>query len=251
VSRIFSNKLSFFPLITAALIAGSFTLSSKANAQNAPARNTAAPAAPAAPAKSSASPAPAQNAQPKSQAQAAPGGTIKLAVRIIGLTDDQGKTTLNQQSAAQLLQAVNQEYRQNSCGIEFDFQSFQAANPQDMGLEYNTSSLSDLDRYRSQFDDGKSLLIVNTGKWAPSMAPANAWTAMPGESPMGSVFEASVAGYPQIVAHELGHYLGLNHVSDDHNMMNPVIESYSTQITPEQCAEMLKTAQTTIAFASR
>lgn len=176
---------------------------------------------------------------------------IKLAVRIVNLADESGKTTLNADSAKALLQKVNEMYKNAGCAIEFDLEEFQAANPKDNGLEYNTSSMGELDRYRAQFDNGKSLAIIDTGPWSEGMHPANAWTAMPGQTPMGAIFEASVANFYPIVGHELGHYLGLDHVSDSSNMMNPVIGKSSVEITADQCNEMRETAQSALASALR
>jgi hypothetical protein len=177
--------------------------------------------------------------------------TITRAVRVVGLQDSAGKTTLSQDSATKLLSDVSRSYSQAGCKIQFNLESFTAVNAKDKNLEYNTSDMGELDQYRSAFDDGKSMLVVDTGAWASSMHPANAWTAMPGESKMGAIFEASVADFYQIVGHELGHYLGLDHVDDSTNMMNPVIDTFSTKITPEQCNTMRKTAQTVLAAARR
>ncbi len=177
--------------------------------------------------------------------------TITMAVKVIGLQDSKGKTTLNQESAKKLLDDVTKSYSQAGCKIQFNLESFTAVNPKEKGLEYNTSSMSELDKYRAAFDDGKSLLIVDTGPWDSSMHPANAWTAMPGETKMGAVFEESVANFYQIVGHELGHYLGLDHVDDSSNMMNPVIDDNSVKITADQCNTMRKTAQTALAASRR
>jgi hypothetical protein len=52
---------------------------------------------------------------------------------------------------------------------------------------------------------------------------------------MGVVMEQPVGAYPNIIAHELGHYLNLGHVSDSANVMNPIIYSNSTRVDPSQC----------------
>ncbi|MFL5814285.1 MAG: matrixin family metalloprotease [Bdellovibrionia bacterium] len=177
--------------------------------------------------------------------------TITMAVRVVGLQNSAGKTTLTQDSATKLLSDVSQSYAKAGCNIQFKLESFTAVNPKDKGLEYNTSTMAELDKYRAAFDDGKSMLIVDTGAWDSSMHPANAWTAMPGETKMGAVFESSVADFYQIVGHELGHYLGLDHVDDSSNMMNPVIDDYSVKITPDQCNGMRQVAQTALAASRR
>jgi hypothetical protein len=177
--------------------------------------------------------------------------TITLAVRVIGLQNSAGKTTLNQESATKLMDSVNKSYTSAGCNIQFKLESFTAVDPKEKNLQYNTDNMGELDKYRAAFDDGKSLLIVDTGPWDSSMAPANAWTAMPGETKMGAIFEASVADFYQIVGHELGHYLGLDHVDDSSNMMNPVIDDFSTKITSDQCNSMRQVAQTALSASRR
>jgi hypothetical protein len=41
--------------------------------------------------------------------------------------------------------------------------------------------------------------------------------------------------FANIIAHELGHYMNLAHVSDQTNLMNPVIYASSNTITSDQC----------------
>ena len=45
-----------------------------------------------------------------------------------------------------------------------------------------------------------------------------------------------------LIAHELGHYLNLEHVSDQYNVMNPVVYGNSFNLTDDQCAEARATA---------
>jgi len=60
--------------------------------------------------------------------------------------------------------------------------------------------------------------------------------------PFGVVLEQSVATYGSIVAHELGHYLNLQHTSDAYNIMSPIIYTNSLTLTGDQCAEARATA---------
>jgi predicted Zn-dependent protease len=57
------------------------------------------------------------------------------------------------------------------------------------------------------------------------------------------VFESAVADYPQIMAHELGHYLGLEHVSNTSNAMNAIIYPYSEDLSDSQCDQAREIAQ--------
>jgi hypothetical protein len=83
------------------------------------------------------------------------------------------------------------------------------------------------------------------------MGTPNAWTAMPGSSPSGTVIEGRVAAYPEMIAHELGHYLNLEHVKDATDLMNPIIYRTSTRLSPDQCENVRKTALTSRALAIR
>jgi hypothetical protein len=83
------------------------------------------------------------------------------------------------------------------------------------------------------------------------MGPANAWTAMPGQQPAGAVLEAPVATNDNITAHELGHYLGLDHARDQAELMNPIIYKDSVRITAAQCEQMRATAASSRAGAIR
>jgi hypothetical protein len=57
-----------------------------------------------------------------------------------------------------------------------------------------------------------------------------------GGGPFGAILERPVASFANIIAHELGHYLNLYHVSDATDIMNPIIYSSSTKLTSSQCA---------------
>jgi hypothetical protein len=65
---------------------------------------------------------------------------------------------------------------------------------------------------------------------------------MPGQQPAGAVLEAPVAGNDNITAHELGHYLGLDHAKNELELMNPIIYKKSIRLTPMQCQQMRQTA---------
>ena len=81
--------------------------------------------------------------------------------------------------------------------------------------------------------------LVTTGTWDRSGSlgetTANAWTSMPGGGPYGSVLERPVGLNSHLIAHEIGHYMNLVHVSDSGAMMNPIIYSTSNRISATQC----------------
>ena len=168
---------------------------------------------------------------------------LKLALKYVEFTDSDGKPVLTQDQMNSVTQRINELYA--PCKIQFVAEQYKPVQPKQVGLEYNTQSMNELEPIRSQFKDANHLVVINTGDWNhDSMGTANAWTAMPGENPAGAVIEANSASFGGIVAHELGHYLGLDHVDDTENMMNPIIYQTSTAIDAQQCDSMRQAVST-------
>lgn len=166
---------------------------------------------------------------------------LTLALKYVAFLDNSGQPVLNQNSINKLTQEINGLYA--PCNIHFVAEEFKPVDPKNYGLEFNTQSMNELNPIRSQFSDNKRLVVINTGDWNhSSMGSANAWTTMPGENPAGAVIEANAASFAGIVAHELGHYLSLDHKTDDSNLMNPIIYPDSTAISLSQCDEMRNAA---------
>lgn len=181
-------------------------------------------------------------ALPALAAEAPATGTdpIRVAVKFVNYTDDAGKPVLNQDQVNKLTGEMNQLFAQ--CHIELVSEEYQAVRPSDVGLEYGLTSMAELDPARKQFADSGRLLVINTGPWS-GMGSANAWTTLPGEELAGAVIEKDAADFAGIVAHELGHYLSLDHESDPSNLLNPVIYKTSTHLTAQQCDAMRETAR--------
>jgi hypothetical protein len=168
-----------------------------------------------------------------------------LALKYVGYKADDGTPTVSQNDAISNVKQINKLW--NQCDLGFQIENYSAINPKDSGLKYNTANTSELDDIRKAESSDTALVVVTTGTWDRSGSlgdtPANAWTAMPGESLYGAILEKPVGTFGNIVAHELGHYVGLDHVSDESDLMNPVIYDSSTQLTKDQCS----TARTTVA----
>ena len=63
--------------------------------------------------------------------------------------------------------------------------------------------------------------------------------AMPASARRGSrwlALEHPVDQSANLIAHELGHYLNLGHVSDTYAMMNPIIYARSVNLYASQCS---------------
>jgi len=166
------------------------------------------------------------------------GSDLCLGIRYVTYKVD-GDPIVDEASAVENIDATNQMWKQ--CGIQFQIDSYEAVQASDYGLASSGGTVpNQTSKIRSTFDDGRSLLVVQTGDWGTTK---NAWTAMPGSDSYGAVFEAAVADYPQIMAHELGHYLGLSHVSNTSNTMNAVIYPHSEDLSASQCESARETIQ--------
>ena len=162
---------------------------------------------------------------------------ICIALNWVSFKDASGKPTVSQADAVSNVETVNQVLSQ--CNVGFQIEGYQELDSAQKGLNFNISNVSDLDSIRNEYATDKALLVVVTGAWnrAGSLGstPANAWTSMPGSGPYGAVLEQPVGNYPNIIAHELGHYLNLDHIDDTSNLMNPVIYTGSKSLDSSQC----------------
>lgn len=153
-----------------------------------------------------------------------------LSLRFVVYQNSSGKAIMSQATALSDLDSMNKIW--SKCNIAFEIGEFLVVDPAKYGLDYTITSSSELEKVRADFDVSDMLLGVTAGPWQIS---ANAWTNMPGAQYYGAVFDGSVADFGPIYAHEFGHYLGLDHVSDTSDVMTPVIYSSSTNLTTSQC----------------
>jgi hypothetical protein len=162
-------------------------------------------------------------------------GHIRLALRYVVYTDGAGEPVVTEAEARNNVTEINALW--STCNLSFQIDEFLAVDPARYGFVYNTSSKDQLTNIRNEFENDRTLLVVTTGTWSGSLGAlsTNAWTMMPGTSTNGVVMEATVAKSPRLIAHELGHYLNLGHLSDTSNMMNPVIYASSTALSTSQC----------------
>ena len=162
---------------------------------------------------------------------------ICLALKYSVYQDRSGKPVVSQDAAVANIREVDEVWRQ--CKISFEIENFVGVNPDQDELSFEPSEMNELDSIRRRLNDPDHLLVVTTGSWnrAGSLGgtSANAWTAMPWEDLYGAILEKPVARFSNIIAHELGHYLNLDHVNDSRSLMNPVIYDHSTYLSPEQC----------------
>ncbi len=160
-----------------------------------------------------------------------------LALKYVVFEDSDGIPAVNEGVVLSGVAAINRIWSQ--CNIHFQVDRFLKINPKKYELSFNSSENHDLEQIRKIFMDSSTLLVVTTGKWDRSGSlgntGANAWASMPGDQFYGVVLEAPVGDYPNIIAHELGHYLNLDHASDVDQLMNPVIYDRSKSLTRSEC----------------
>jgi hypothetical protein len=165
---------------------------------------------------------------------------ICLAVHFVTYTDSSGKPTATQDQAINIINTMNSLF--GTCNIGFQIENYDPEDPTKLGLAYGAQSQNQLDQIRQAFAEPSDMLLgVTTGPWGTAV---NGWTNMPGSGVYGAIVEASVVDYGGgiIHAHEFGHYLGLDHVSDSSDLMSPVIYTSSTKLTSSQCQTARSTA---------
>jgi hypothetical protein len=127
----------------------------------------------------------------------------------------------------------------SACEIAFQIDQFVPVDPKSYHLRFRTADYRELETIRRDFDDDRSFLVVATGDWdrhgSLGNTGANAWTNMPGDALHGAVLERWVSGIPNMLAHELGHYLSLDHTDDPRNLMYPQLFDDTEELTRTQC----------------
>jgi hypothetical protein len=159
---------------------------------------------------------------------------ICLAVQFVSYKDSNGTPVANESQVNTIFNTMNKLWSQ--CNIGFQVEKYEQVDPTQSGLSFGAQSQSETDQIRNTYGTEKNMLLaVNTGPWGTAV---NAWTNMPGSPPYGAVMEQSIVSYGDgiIYAHEFGHYLGLDHVSDQSNLMDAVIYTSSSTLTSDQCA---------------
>lgn len=162
---------------------------------------------------------------------------ICLALKYVVFKDGSGTPVVSQEQAQKVVADMNDTWKQ--CNLSFQIDKYMPVNPADHGIAFGIANYTDLTKIRNTFQDSSTLLVATTGKWNRSgslgQTGANAWTSLPGGGPYGAILESTVGTNANLIAHELGHYLNLSHVSDTNALMNPVIYSYSESLYSSQC----------------
>jgi len=166
---------------------------------------------------------------------------VCLGIHFVSYQDSQGQSVARLEQVETIVRTLNELWKE--CAIGFQVEEYQSVDPSQYGLSFGEESQQEVDKIRQTFATiPNELLAVTTGPWGTSV---NAWTAMPGEGPYGAVMEASVVSYGDgiIYAHEFGHYLGLDHVSDQSGLMNATIYPTSMKLDSSECDLARSTAK--------
>jgi hypothetical protein len=182
----------------------------------------------------------------KAWAVAPPPEKLRVAVKYVAFQNSQEQPVISDNDTTAVFKTVNSIWEK--CSIEFKLERFSQIEPKTLETDFNISRHSELPELREALCEQDTLLVVTTGTWnrtgSLGKTTANAWTAMPKRAPFGIVLEAPVARHPNLLAHEFGHYLNLNHAQGDTQLMNPTIYRRSNGLTPEECNQARSTVLT-------
>jgi hypothetical protein len=153
-----------------------------------------------------------------------------LDLRLVSYDSDLGQTVITETEALTLVSELNQVW--SPCKIGFQLESYDHVNPTTRGLSMNPNWRSEGSQIRSAFNDQRSLLVVAVGQFAASTI---AVTEMPGYGPYGTLVESTYSKNALTVGHELGHYMGLYHLRNTSNLMNPYIGPHTELLSQSQC----------------
>jgi hypothetical protein len=182
----------------------------------------------------------------ESCAQSGNSKQICLGIKYVSYVDGQGDDVESENDAVRDVIYANRIWQE--CGIQFQLEDYQRVRPQEFELRYRTRNYEELNQIRGTFAEPGELLVVATGSWdregSLGNTWANAWTNLPGERLNGVVLERPVSSYPQILAHELGHYLSLDHTDDPRSLMSPLVHRDSVELTRQECQSARWAART-------
>ncbi len=161
-----------------------------------------------------------------------------IGLTLVSYIDSSGTPVLSESAANTLVDGMNQIW--NQCNIGFQLEGYQAVDPSTKGLSYAPNWQTEGTQIRSTFQTTNTFLVVAVGPFSNSTI---AVTEMPGGGPYGTIVDSIYATNPMTVGHELGHYMGLYHISDSTNLMNPYIGSNTSSLTASQCSTARSTDQ--------
>lgn len=154
--------------------------------------------------------------------------------------DSSGNPIVPQSTAVSMVEQANTIWAQ--CNIQFQMESFQDVNASTYGVSSASASEADMTTLFTAFSSTTDFDILSFSGTVPS--GADAWTEEAGSgTPYGTIMDLSCDDYSPILAHELGHWLGLEDNSDTSNLMDLVVYSSPDTLTSDQCTTAIQTIQ--------
>jgi hypothetical protein len=154
-----------------------------------------------------------------------------IGLKLVSYEDSAGKSSVPRAAAETLVEKMNAIW--GTCNIAFQLEDYETVDPTVTGLTYGAGSQNELTDIRKEFGNKSTFLVVVTGPWSGKTI---AWTTMPGGNPLGTIVDKDYGQNPMTVGHELGHYMGLYHISNSSNLMNPYIGSNTSGLSSSQCS---------------
>lgn len=172
-------------------------------------------------------------------------GQLCLGLKLVVFVADVEEAHAEWDSLLETLAEVNGIWRQ--CKIQFQVDEYLPVDPKAVGLDYGVTEYDEFDGIRETFVDGTSLLVVATGPWdregEMGDSSVSGWTLMPGDDLHGTVVEKPWHLDRNLLAHELGHYLDLDHTQDRKDLMAEVMNNRSEKLDREECARARRAAR--------
>jgi hypothetical protein len=158
---------------------------------------------------------------------------ICIGVKLVSYLKDTTSVIDRAQSIA-LIDRVNKIW--NQCNVGFQLETYESVDPSSQNLDYDMDWYNDGDIVRKAFADTTRFLMVAAGSLAGGYGTTGAtWDAGTGDGFFGSLIDGAYAQDAITVAHEFGHYQGLNHVQDETNLLYPYAEETNRALSADQC----------------
>jgi hypothetical protein len=170
-------------------------------------------------------------------------GQLCIGLNYYVFDDANGNPIVPQSTAVANVQAANVIWAQ--CKIAFQMESFQDVNAANYGLSTSSASEADMTTMFTDFASSTDFVIISYSGTVPS--GADAWTEEGGSGssgPYGTIMDLSTDNYSPILAHELGHWLGLEDSSNVSDLMDLVVYASPDTLSSSECATAVSVAQT-------